>query len=58
MSMCINDSLQVLCGLSISGFAHHSFDGFDAICQVVHHFVGVGDGGIGDSLVLELDHVG
>jgi hypothetical protein len=24
----------------------------------VHHFVGVGDGGIGDALVLELNSVG
>ena len=24
----------------------------------MHHFVGVGDGGIGDALVLELNHVG
>ncbi len=54
---CINDLLQVLHSLRGSGFATHSLDGFVAICQCVHHFVGVGDGGIGDSFVLELDHV-
>jgi hypothetical protein len=31
---------------------------FDAIGQCVHHFVGVGDGGVGDALVLELNSVG
>ncbi len=55
---CINDLLQVLCSLRGSGFARHSLDGFDAICQCVHHFVSIGDGGIVDSFVLELDRVG
>jgi hypothetical protein len=48
----------ILRGLRVSGFAHHSLDGFDAISQCEHHLVGVCDGGIGDVFVLKLDHVG
>jgi hypothetical protein len=55
---CINNTLQVLHSLRGYGFAHHSLDGFEAICQYVHHFVGMFDGGIGDTFVLKLDHVG
>jgi hypothetical protein len=55
---CVNNTLQVLHGLRGSGFARHSLDGNDAICQCVHHFVGVCDLGIGDLFVLEKDHVG
>ncbi len=55
---CINDLLKVLCCLRISGTARHALKSFDAIGQCVHHFVGVGDGGIGDALVLELHCVG
>jgi hypothetical protein len=51
------DTLQVLHGLRGSGFACHSLDGFDTICQCMHHFVGMCDGGIGDLFVLELDRV-
>jgi hypothetical protein len=54
----MNNLLQVLHGLRGSGFAHQSLDGFDSICQFVRHFVGVGDGGIGDSFVLELGCAG
>jgi hypothetical protein len=55
--MYINYLLQVLHGLRVSGFARYSLGGFGAICQCVHHFVGVCDGGVGDLFVLELDHV-
>jgi hypothetical protein len=53
----INNMLQVLHSLRVSGFAHHSLDGFGAIGQCVHRFVGMCDGGIGDMFVLKLDHV-
>ncbi len=55
---CLYDSLEVLCCLQISGAACHALQRFDAIDQCVHHFVGVGDGGIGDAHVLELNSVG
>ncbi len=54
----VNDSLQVLCCLGVSGTARHALYSFDTIGQCVHHFVGAGDGGIGDVLVLELNGVG
>ena len=55
---CLYDLLEVLCCLRISGVARHALYHLDAIGQCVHHFVGVGDGGIGDALVLELNSVG
>ncbi len=55
---CINNTLQVLCGLKVPVFARHSLDDFDAFGQCLHHFVGVRDGGIGDAFVLKLDCVG
>jgi hypothetical protein len=55
---CNNDSLEVLSGLKIYGAACLAILCFDTIGQCVHHFVGVGDGGIGDALVFELNGVG
>ena len=55
---CLYDSVEVLGCLRVSGVACHALYCFDAIGQCVHHFVGVGDGRIGDALVLELDCVG
>ena len=55
---CLYDSLEILCCLRVSGAARHALERFDTIGQCVHHFVGVGDGGIGDALVLELNSVG
>ena len=52
---CSNNLLQVLCSLRISAFARHALYSFDAAGQCMHHFVGMGDGGIGDVLVLELN---
>ena len=42
----------------MSGVARHALYRLDTIGQCVHHFVSVGDGGIGDALVLELNSVG
>ena len=55
---CLYDALEVLCCLRISGVARHALYHLDAIGQCVHHFVGMGDGGIDDALVLELNRVG
>ncbi len=55
---CFYDLLEVLGCLRIPGAACHALSRFDAIGQCVHHFVSVGDGTIGDALVLELDRVG
>ncbi len=44
--------------VGVSGFAHHSLDGFDAIYQCMHHFVGMFVGGMGDMFLLKLDRVG
>jgi hypothetical protein len=58
MSLCCsNYSLEVLCGLRISGFIHNALSSFDTMGQCMHHFVGMGDGWIGDVLVLELNCV-
>ena len=48
----------VASGQRMSVFACHVSDGFDAISQCVHHFVGMCDGWIGDVFVLELHSVG
>ena len=56
---CVNYALEVVHrGRRSSVFACHAVDGFDAIGQSAHHFVGVCDGGIGDAFVLELHGVG
>ena len=55
---CIYDPLEVLCSLRISGAACHAMKTSDAIGQCMHHFVGMGDGGVDDALVFELNCVG